>query len=86
MCVGDRDVNMEFGIGDADNRRVDVLICVQFIATNYHSDTVDFRLVGTHGANKVSVGALRPAGTWCGLMKISAISAVMYRQCSRMYC
>ena len=42
VCIGDGAVDMEFGISDADSRRADVLIGVQFVASNCHPDTVDF--------------------------------------------
>ena len=67
VCIGDGAINVEFGIGDTNSRRLDLLICVQIIATNCHPNTVDFQLVGTHGANKISVGDFAPGRNLVGL-------------------
>jgi hypothetical protein len=34
----------------------DILICLKAITTNGHTDAINFRLAGSHGADKIGVG------------------------------
>ena len=55
MCIIDGAIKVIFLIGYSDGRGTDILIVVEFITTNYHTDSADLSLIGSHGANKVGI-------------------------------
>ena len=69
MSIRDGAVEVNFGVGYTDGRGADVLVGVKLVTANSNLYAIDFRLSGSHCAYKVCVGDLRPAGTWCGLIK-----------------
>ena len=55
MCIVDGAIQVNFCIGYTDGGGADILISVEFITTDYHTDLVDLGLIGSHGANKVGI-------------------------------
>ena len=58
LGIGDGAVQMEFGVGDTDCRRANILIRIKFVASNGHSNPIWFGFPGAHGAHEGGVGDL----------------------------
>ena len=56
MSIRDGAVEVDFGVSYTDGRGADVLVGVKLVTADSHSDTIDFRLIGSHCAYKVCVG------------------------------
>ena len=67
MCIGDGAIKVNFCIGYTNGGGADILIGVEFITTNCHTDSVDLGLFGSHGAIKVGISNFL---TRCYLMGI----------------
>ena len=55
VSIVDGAVEMNFGVGYTDGRGADVLVCVNLVTADSHSDAIYFRLIGSHCAYKVCV-------------------------------
>ena len=64
---------MEFCIQCADCRRTDILVGFKAVTTSSHSDSVDFRLIWVHSANKIAASGFGFSGTCFGLTNNSVL-------------
>ena len=55
MCMRDGAIKVVFLIGYTNGRGTEILIGVEFITTNFHTDSADLGIIGSHGANKVGI-------------------------------
>ena len=55
MCIRDGAIKVNFCIRYADGGGADILIGVEFITTDCHTDSVDLGIIGLHGAKKVGI-------------------------------
>jgi hypothetical protein len=56
LGIRDGAIEMEFGIDNSDCRRANILISIEFVTTNSHTDSVWFCFAWAHGADKSRVG------------------------------
>ena len=60
--IGDDTVDVEFGVGETDSWRTYILISIEAIAANRHSDSENLGFAGAHGADEVGISDL--AARW----------------------
>jgi hypothetical protein len=61
---------VEFCIGDAHGREVNVLKHIKFVTAYSHSNTVRFGFSVTHSANKIGIGDFAISGNLAGQNEI----------------